>query len=98
VDNARRHTAQKTFKICQENRLEMAPHPPDSPDLAPYDFFLFGHVKRVLDGAEFLSEETLLAAFQRVLSDLTDDTLRAVFAKWVKRLNMVALSEGHYYQ
>jgi histone-lysine N-methyltransferase SETMAR len=73
----------------------MAPHPPYSPDLTPCDFFLFGYVKHVLEGSEFPSEETLLAAIQRILSDLTGDTLRAVFAKWVERLNWVALNEGH---
>jgi hypothetical protein len=49
--------------------------------LCQSDFFLFGHVKHVFDGAEFPSEENLLAAIQRVLSDLTGDTLRAVFVK-----------------
>jgi histone-lysine N-methyltransferase SETMAR len=48
ADNARPHTAQKNSKFCQENRLEMAFHPPYSPDLAPSDFFLFGYVKHVL--------------------------------------------------
>jgi hypothetical protein len=57
----------------------MAPHQPYSPHLKPYDFFLFGHVKHVLERAEFPSEETLLAAIQRALSDLTGDTSRAVF-------------------
>jgi hypothetical protein len=65
----------------------MVLHPPYSPDLAPSDFFLLGYVKHVLEEAEFPSEETLLAAIQRILSDLTGDTLRAVFAKWVERLN-----------
>jgi hypothetical protein len=82
----------------REIRLEMARHLPYSPDLAPSDFFLFGHVKHVIEGAEFPSEETLLAAIQRVLSDLTGDTLKAVFDKWVERLNLVALNEDHYYR
>jgi histone-lysine N-methyltransferase SETMAR len=88
ADNARPHTAPKAFKFCWENRLEIAPHPPYSPNLVPSasDFFLFGHAKYVLEGAEFLSEEILLAAIQRILSDLTGDTLRAFFAKWVERL------------
>jgi histone-lysine N-methyltransferase SETMAR len=98
ADNARPNTARKTLKFCRENLLEMAPHPPYSPDLAPSDFFLFEHVKHVLEGAEFPSEETLLTAIQRVLSDLTGDTLRVVFAKWVEWLNWVALNEGHYYR
>jgi histone-lysine N-methyltransferase SETMAR len=56
ADNTRPHIARKTFKICWENRLEMAPHPPYSPDLAPYDFFLFEHVKNVLEGAGFSTQ------------------------------------------
>jgi transposase len=81
ADNATPHTARKILKICRENRLEMAPHPPYSPDLTPPDFFLFGHVKHVLERAGFPSDETLLAGIQRILSDLTGNTLRAVFAK-----------------
>jgi histone-lysine N-methyltransferase SETMAR len=83
ADNARPHIARKTFKFCRENRLEMALHQPYSPDLAPSDFFLFEHVKNVLEGAEFPSDETFLVAIQRALSDLTGDTLRVVFAKWL---------------
>jgi histone-lysine N-methyltransferase SETMAR len=96
ADNARSQTAQRTLEFAWDNRLEMAPHLPYSPDLAPSDFFLFGHVKHVLAGAEFPSEETFLAAIQRVLSDLTGDALRAVLGKWVERVNWVALKEGHY--
>jgi histone-lysine N-methyltransferase SETMAR len=38
ADNARPHIARKTFKFCRENRLEMAPHPPYTSDLAPSGF------------------------------------------------------------
>jgi hypothetical protein len=76
----------------------MAPHLPYSPDLAQSDFFLFVHARYVFDGAKFPSEETLLVAVQRVLPDLTGDTLKAIFAKWVERLNWISLNEGHYYR
>jgi histone-lysine N-methyltransferase SETMAR len=98
ADHAKTHTAQRTHKNGQENRLEIAPHLPYSPDLAPSDFFLFGHVKHALEGDEFTSEEALLAAIHSVLSNLTGDTLRAVFAKWIERLNWVDLNESHYYR
>jgi hypothetical protein len=75
----------------------MALHPSSSPNLAPSDFF-FRHVKHVLEGAQFPSEETLLAAIQPVLSNLTGDTFRAILAKWVERLNWVALNKGHSYR
>jgi hypothetical protein len=59
---------------------------------------LFGHVKHALDGDEFPSDEALLAAIHSVLPNLTGDTLRAVFAKWIERLNWPALNESHYYR
>jgi transposase InsO family protein len=98
ADNARPHTAQRTLKFCRENRLEIAPHPPYSPNLALSDFLLFGNVNYALEGDEFPPEEALLAAIRSVLSNLTGDTLRAVFAKWIERLNWVALNESHYYR
>jgi hypothetical protein len=98
ADNAAPHAAWKTLKFCREKRLDMAPHPPCPPNLVPSDFFLFGHVKHFLEGTEFPSEETLLAATQRVLSILTGDIFRAVFAKCVERLNWVPLNEGQYYR
>jgi transposase len=65
ADNARPHTAQKTFEFCRENRLEMAPHPLYSPDLAPSDFLLFGHIKHQLEGIEFPSEEAFWPQFSK---------------------------------
>jgi histone-lysine N-methyltransferase SETMAR len=50
ADNARTRTAQKCRSFCKENGLWLTPHPPYSPDLAPSDFFLFGHVKEHLEG------------------------------------------------
>jgi hypothetical protein len=78
--------------------MGIAPHPPYSPDLVPSDSFLFGYIKHALEGAEFPSEEALLSVIQSALSHLTADILRAVFAKWVERLNCFALKESHYYR
>jgi hypothetical protein len=76
----------------------MAPYPPYSPVLASSDFFLFGHVKYMIEGAGFSSENTLLAASQLIVPDLTIDILTAIFAKSVERLRRVASNKGHYYR
>jgi histone-lysine N-methyltransferase SETMAR len=44
AENARPYTANVTRACCDDNFLRMAPHSPYSPDLAPSDFFLFGHL------------------------------------------------------
>jgi hypothetical protein len=62
VDNARPHTARASLDYLEANGMERAPYPPYSPDLAPSDSFLFGHVKRMLCGCAFGSSGVLLSA------------------------------------
>jgi hypothetical protein len=38
----------KCRALGEENPLRLAVYPPYSPDLAPSDFFLFGHIKYCL--------------------------------------------------
>jgi hypothetical protein len=40
------------------------PHPPCSPDLAPPDFYVFGHVKEFLAGLSLESADELLEAIK----------------------------------
>jgi hypothetical protein len=61
-DNARRHTARASLEHLEANGMEKAPHPPYSPDLTPLDFFLFGHVKRMVCGCAFGSSGEPLSA------------------------------------
>jgi hypothetical protein len=51
-----------------------------------------------MEGTEFPSEESLLAAIPAKVPDPMVDTLTAIFAKWVERLRLIALYEGHYYR
>jgi hypothetical protein len=67
AENARFHTDENSLRFCCKDGLEMVPHRSYSPNLAPFDFFLFAHVKRN-------SEETLMAVIQSVVSDLTVET------------------------
>jgi hypothetical protein len=59
---------------------------PYSPDLAPSDFFLFGHVKGKLMEyrAEIPSE--LLVHIRVILAEIPRETLNAVFLEWMERL------------
>jgi hypothetical protein len=42
--------------------IEILPHPPYSPDLAPSDFFLFPNLKKQLKGIHFDSDEEVILA------------------------------------
>jgi histone-lysine N-methyltransferase SETMAR len=97
ADNARPHTAKKCQNFWLQNRLRLAQHPPYSPDLAPSDFFLFGHLKQCLQGKIFQSQEELLTGIMKELPDINSETLESVFAHWMERLEWVSENNGDYY-
>jgi histone-lysine N-methyltransferase SETMAR len=55
-DNARPHTAKKTFQKIEElEGIELLPHPAFSSDLAPSDYYLFRSMAQFLRGKKFQS-------------------------------------------
>jgi hypothetical protein len=66
------------------NQMKRAPHTPNSPGLAPSDFFFFGCVKGKLMGyrAETLSE--LLVRIRVILGEIPRETLNTVFLEWME--------------
>lgn len=57
-DNARPHVARQTInKITELEGIELLPHPPYSPDLAPSDYYLFRSMAHYLQGKSFLNVE-----------------------------------------
>jgi hypothetical protein len=66
--------------------MKRAPDPPDSPDLAPSDFFLFGYVKKQLMGYRGENESELLVRIGVILAESPRDILNAVFLEWMDRL------------
>jgi hypothetical protein len=57
------------------NSLKKVSHPPYSPDFAPSDFCLFGHVKHQLQGHEFTEVAELVSAVSEILHQIPIDTL-----------------------
>ncbi|GFR85931.1 histone-lysine N-methyltransferase SETMAR [Elysia marginata] len=45
-DNARPHTSRQTQDAIRQLELTTLPHPAHSPDLAPYDYYLFPQLKK----------------------------------------------------
>jgi hypothetical protein len=82
ADNAKVRTAQKCRDFCRENGLQILPlplpRPPYSPDLAPSDFFLFGHVKQSLAEMTFASRDQFFEAILSVVMKIPIETLHQV--------------------
>jgi histone-lysine N-methyltransferase SETMAR len=61
-DNASSHKARLVQVTANDLNIEILPHPPYSPDLAPSDFFLFPNLKKQLKGNHFDSDEEVILA------------------------------------
>jgi hypothetical protein len=79
ADNARPHMATVSTDHITRNEMKRPLHPPCSPDLAPSDFFLLGHVKRKVMGYRAESDSELLVRVRVILAEIPRDALNAVF-------------------
>ena len=93
LDNARPHLVDD---VLVGNGLERLPHPPYSPDLAPSDFFLFGYLKKMLEGKNFESDEDLFAEACKLLREIPVTTLRKVYHEWIIRLQRCIQLNGDF--
>lgn len=95
-DNARPHKAAITEKFLSDNDVEVLPHPPYSPDLAPADFWLFKNMKKAFRGVVFQSEEHIDSAVEAFLSGISLADWRRVYDKWYDRMKRVIRANGDY--
>jgi hypothetical protein len=73
------------------------PHPRHSPDLAPSDFWLFGHVKTSLVDRTFDKPKQLLEATTEFLNEIQLPEVVAVFSYCVESVRRVLENNGDYY-
>jgi histone-lysine N-methyltransferase SETMAR len=64
--------------------IQVLPHPPYSPDLAPADFFLFPELKRELAGLT-LSQDEFKTKWEGVVRTLTKDNFATAFQSGLER-------------
>jgi hypothetical protein len=76
--------------------MKQAPHRPYSPDLAPSDFFPFGHVKGKLMRYRAEAPSELLVRILAILAEIQPETLNAVFLEWMEGLQKCVQVDGEY--
>jgi histone-lysine N-methyltransferase SETMAR len=84
-NNAPAHTSLKTTDFVTNNNMVIVPHPPYSPDLAPYDFALFFKLKMKLKGQRFETVSDIQRESQAVLDSIKENDLRGAFEAWKKK-------------
>jgi histone-lysine N-methyltransferase SETMAR len=67
-----------------KNSIQLIPHPPYSPDLAPAEFFLFPPLKKELSGLTLTLTE-FKTMWEGIIRTLTKDDFARAFVMWYER-------------
>jgi histone-lysine N-methyltransferase SETMAR len=91
-DNALPHTSLRTQESIAKFGWSVLPHPPNSPDLAPSDFHLFGPLKDKQRGTRFGDDESVIRAVRNWLREQETSWYRegmhALVSRWRKAINV----------
>jgi hypothetical protein len=78
-DNAPMHCTDTIRDRMATAELERMEYSPSSPDLAPRDFFLFGHIKGKLVGKQYETPEDLVSEVKNIMKGIRPDVLKSAF-------------------
>jgi hypothetical protein len=95
-DNAGPDTAKMSRDYISLSRMKQAPHPSYSSDLALLNFFLFDYVKGKLMEYRPEPPSELLVRIRVILAEIPRETLKAVWLKWMERLQKCVQVDGEY--
>jgi len=84
------------MRKLRDLHYELSEHPPDSPDLAPSDFYLFPKLKLFLSGLCFSLNQEVLAAVEGYFADLTKNHYRDWIMVLEHRWNRYISPKGDY--
>jgi transposase len=75
---SRSHTSLKTKEFVTNINMVFVPHPPYSPDLAPYDFALFPKFKMKLKGRRFETVSDIQREWQAILGSVKENYFHGI--------------------
>ena len=74
--------------------INIVPHPPYSPDLAPCDFWLFPKLR----GCRYETIEEMKEAVTKVIYTLTEEDFHRAFQKLLERYHKGIATGGDYFE
>lgn len=95
-DNGRPHVHQDVFDYLESEGLAIIPHPPNSPDLSPCDFWLFDLIKENLTDQD--DSESLHDAVINFMNSLHPDEYKKTFEKRIERMQLCVDNNGDYFE
>lgn len=96
-DNARPHVSRLTLQKLSELGVEVLPHPPYSPDLAPSDYHLFKHLAHHMKDKQFTDVTSLKQEFIDFIESRTPEFYREGIIKLLTRWQKCIDTNGYYF-
>ena len=97
-DNASSHKCEVVKYFLASEKVKVLNHPPYSPDLSPYDFFLFPRLKKMLSRNKYTSRSSLGSAIYQCLQQIPKEDYLSAFCYWVKKLQKCVSVKGEYFE
>jgi len=95
-DNARPHSAQEAKDYLKKEGINLMPHPPYSPDLAPCDYWLNSYMKQQLH--TYKDANSLHNAVSKVVFNIPTEEYRKTFNKMIERIRLCIKNNGDYFE
>ncbi|CAF4494723.1 unnamed protein product, partial [Rotaria socialis] len=95
-DNARPHVHEDVFTYLESQGIMKMLQPPNSPDLTPSDFWLFGLIKQNLTDPR--SSVSLHRAVTKVMFSINEDEYKKTFDKWIEWMKLCVYNDGDYFE
>ena len=95
-DNDPAHASLLICSYVAKHQTSVVPHPPNSPDLAQAEFFLFLKHKNTLKGRRFQTIEDIQENAKRELRAITESAFQEAFQQWKNRWERCVASKGDY--
>ena len=97
-DNAISHKTKQITAYLEDIGMKALNHPLYSPDLSPYDFWLFSKLKNHLSGKEFTTRMEIGFAIHQYLKSIPQTEYKKTFHCWIDRLKECIRVKGDYFE
>ncbi|CAF2881198.1 unnamed protein product [Rotaria sp. Silwood2] len=95
-DNEKPHVHKNVTNYLESEGIRIMPHPLNSPDLAPCEFWLFDLIKENLD--DHNDSESLRGAVTKFMYSLSKEEYKKTFDKWLQRMQLCIDNKGDYFE
>jgi hypothetical protein len=95
-DNARPHVHKDVLNYLKSKGIQTIRQLPNSPDLAPCDFWLFDRIKQ--DLTDESDSKSLHRAVTKIMNSINREDYNKTFDKWIERMQLRVNNQGNYFR